>query len=212
MRRGLTIILILLFIFSINTASAATLQVDSKHYETIQSAIDEAHDGDTIKVSSGTYEENLWIEGKHVILTGTNYPKIYGATFLLGGNGTLYGFLVTKDGVYMRDGGRAIIRNCTFTNNGISIFTGTSIGNQLINNKFIKCGISIGDSYDTIITGNYIYKAPVGLLLYNGATCKLVNKNIFSNCQIAVQMEYPAKEWMINNKYIKNKVNFKITL
>jgi parallel beta-helix repeat protein len=214
MRKGLLFILSfsLIFLLVVGVASASTLYVGpTQKYKTIQSAINVAKNGDSIQVAYSTYNEHLMIVGKRVYLTGSNYPKIYGATFQAGGTGQLYGFGVTKAGVSISDGGNNIIRNCAFTNCGLGIFTGPAANNQILNNKFTYGGIAIGDSQGNVIQGNYIYKAPIGLRLFNGGYCKSVTQNTYSNCKIAVQMEAAAGNWMINNKYINNIVNFKIT-
>jgi parallel beta-helix repeat protein len=210
MRKALSIILTFLFLFSIvGVASAATLNVPG-NYKTIQGAINAAHSGDTIKVASGTYKENIKILDKRVYLTGSNYPNIYGCSFATGGTGQLYGFTVSKYGVSLSESGNNIIRNCAFTNCGISIITGSCSDNQLINNKITNGGICIFDSQNNIITGNYIYKGNIGLSLADGATCKLVTKNTFKSCNIGVKMESKAGDWMIKNTYSGNKYNFKI--
>jgi parallel beta-helix repeat protein len=209
MRKLLSILLIFAFIMSIGAASAATLNVPG-NYKTIQGAINAAHSGDTIKVASGTYKENLKITDKTVSLTGSYYPSIYGCSFAAGGRGKLYGFAVTKNGVSLSESGNDIIQNCAFTNCGISIITGSCSDNQLINNKITNGGICIFDSQNNIITGNYIYKGKIGLTLSDGASCKLVTKNTFKNCDVGVKMESKAGDWMINNIYSGNKKNFSI--
>ena len=56
----ISISLILCLIVISSTASAATLKVGPKEkYKTIQKAVNAAHEGDTIIVSSGTYRENV---------------------------------------------------------------------------------------------------------------------------------------------------------
>jgi parallel beta-helix repeat protein len=209
MRKLLSILLIFAFVLSIGAASAATLNVPG-NYKTIQGAINAAHNGDTVKVASGTYNENLVISGKKVSLTGSNFPKIYGASFKAMGNGQLYGFAVNKNGVQISEVGGTTIRNCALTNCGISVTTGTSTGNTLLNNKLTNCGISIHDSRDNSVIGNYVEKGKIGFVMGNGATCKTVTKNTFKNCQIGVQMEAKAGDWMTGNIYSGNKYNFKI--
>jgi nitrous oxidase accessory protein NosD len=203
---------ILFLILVSSTASAGTLQVGSKlHYKTIQSAIDAAHDGDTIKVSPGTYKENLQITNKKLTIIGTNYPAIYGARMWGGVSGMLYGFSIKKNGVIMSDGVNMTIRNCAFTNCGIDITGQTCIGNILLNNKITNGGISLYESKDTSIIGNYIYKCNTGLDIRGWTTCKTITKNKFSNCQVAVLLDSKGMlTVMKGNTYTRNELNIKL--
>ena len=54
--------------------SAATLLVQ-EDYETIQEAIDEAEDGDTIEVEAGTYLENIDYLGKAITIIAVDGPE-----------------------------------------------------------------------------------------------------------------------------------------
>jgi parallel beta-helix repeat protein len=199
--------LILLFIFSISTASAATLQVDSKHYKTIQSAINAANSGDTIKVAPGVYKEHVLIEGKTLTIKGLNYPQITGVNFQYGGNGGLYDFKIVNGGVVCAYSGSNIIKNCDFKDSGLSIVSCPE--NQIINNKFTNGVLSLWGSQENIITGNYITESIIGLNLYN-SSCTKCSKNTFSYCQIAVLLDAPPGDWMTRNKYIHNTENIRI--
>lgn len=80
------ILAILITTLLIGTASAATLYVGSTaKYKTIQSAVNAASDGDTIKVASGTYNEYVSISGKFINVYGTSYPKMNGFRITQGG-------------------------------------------------------------------------------------------------------------------------------
>jgi pectin methylesterase-like acyl-CoA thioesterase len=99
----------------IGVASAATYNVPAQ-YKTIQKAINVAHDGDTIKVASGTYKEYLDINGKQLTLIGSKFPKIYGIKIEQSGQGKIYNFAITKNGIDITDSAGNIIRNCALTN------------------------------------------------------------------------------------------------
>jgi parallel beta-helix repeat protein len=204
-----SIAVVLFLIVVSSTASAATLQVDAKHYKTIQSAVNAAHSGDTVKVARGIYKENILITDKQLTIIGMGYPVLYGARLYGGVTGMLYGLSFNKNGAELSDGVRITIRNCIFTNCGIDITGQTCTGNVILKNKITKGGIVLSETYDNIIQGNYIYKCKIGLSMGMRATCKSVTKNTFSNCQVAAQLEkVPAG--MIGNIYTKNKVNIKI--
>lgn len=63
--------------------SAATLRVPEQ-YVTIQMAINDASDGDTVIVSPGTYLENINFNGKNIVLISTdpNDPEIVATTII----------------------------------------------------------------------------------------------------------------------------------
>ena len=77
-------------------ALAVTRHVPSE-YGTIQSAINDCNDGDTIVVDTGTYYENINFNNKNIILTSTdpNNSSIVGSTII---NGQRAGSAVTFGG------------------------------------------------------------------------------------------------------------------
>jgi nitrous oxidase accessory protein NosD len=213
---SVTVILFLVLISA--TASASTLNVGSTaKYKTIQSAVNAAKSGDTIKVASGTYKENVQIAGKKVIIGGTNLPTVNGFSIhatdgpsgFVGGHNTIYGFKIVKNGVGMSEMGVNTIRNDVFVNCGVGIQGQTCSGNTILNNKFTNDGIYLYDTQDNAIIGNYISGAPIGLSIGTDATCKTITKNTFTKCKIGVQLEY-IPSYLTGNHYIKNKVNIKI--
>jgi len=68
--------------------SAQTLYVPSGEYSSIQSAINDANNGDTIVVSAGTYQENINFLGKAITVRSVdpNDPNVAAATIIDGSN------------------------------------------------------------------------------------------------------------------------------
>lgn len=204
------LILSITLTFLISTASAATLNVGpGARYHTIQSAIDAANDGDTIKVASGAYNETIQVTNKQLNIIGQNYPSVNGARLWGGVTGMLYGLAFTKDGVALSDGGHITVRNCKFTNCGIDIWTQTSTDCMIINNKITNGGILLYETYNNSVIGNYISGAEIGLQMGGGATCKSITKNTFEKCQVAAQLE-TVPTGMTGNTYKNNKINIKL--
>jgi len=129
------------------TAHAKIIYVDDDgpaDFTNIQSAIDDANNGDTIIVQPGRYIENINFLGKNIILTSTNPsdPNVVAATIIentdhpaVKFSGTedpscmLIGFNIngTIDGLYyrtdpnsmpIRNHTRATISNCLISGNG----------------------------------------------------------------------------------------------
>jgi hypothetical protein len=208
LKRILIVLLILLLLTSL--ASAATLKVGSKlQYKTIQSAVNAAKDGDTIKVPSGNYKENVKIT-KYLKMYGTNYPNVYGIECVKKGGCTINGFSFTKKGVICHyAGGNNLIRNNYFTNCGIDISGIICSNNTITNNKITGGTISLCETWDNVVTGNTVTKSKVAFHMYEFATCSKITKNIFSYNQVAVLVPFIPDE-LVGNKYIKNKVNVEI--
>lgn len=205
-----SVVVILVLIIVSSTASASTLNVGSTaKYKTIQSAVKAAKTGDTIKVASGIYKENVYVtSGKGLTITGTSFPTIYGADFSEGSGGMIFGFKISKYGVNLHDGAYVTIRNNAFTKKGVHIIGQTAQG-IILNNKFTGCGIDLFETYDNSVIGNYISGASIGLKMGGSASCKTVTKNTFTGCKVGVQVQ-AIPSYLIGNKYSKNKVNIKI--
>ncbi|HEY3363246.1 MAG TPA: NosD domain-containing protein [Methanosarcina sp.] len=209
---ALAIVIFVLIVVS-STASAATLNVGSTaKYKTIQSAVNAAKDGDTIKVAYGTYNENVKID-KQLFILGTKYPKVDGFYYYGGSAGTINGFSIKKYGINAAyDGGYpTIIRNNYFYNCGISLI-GLFMNDAIImNNQIIGGTIFLNDNHGQTITGNTISKSKIGLYMGEMGANPTVSKNTFKNCNTAVYVYSDSNPGQLktfsNNKYINNKVN-----
>lgn len=205
------LVFILLLIIVSSTASAATLNVGPKEkYKTIQSAVNAAKDGDTIKVAYSTYHENVRID-KSISLIGTKYPKVDGLNFIVSGN-QVNGFSFQKYGINVEyNAGGEIIKNNYFYNCGISL-CGLIGDTQIINNQITNGTILLYDTLQVTITGNTISKSKCGLYIGDVALLPTVTKNTFKNCNYGVYIYTidgdPGKlSTFSGNKYVGNKVN-----
>jgi len=213
------IILILSLALLVSLSSAATLNVPSQ-YKTIQRAVNAAHTGDTIYVASGTYKEYVVVSNKDIIFQGQKvnntykYPNVYGFHFSgcscsKMGSGDIYGFNITKYGVCYEYGvlGSNIIKNNHFYNRGIEIRGFPCSGNTIMNNKFTGnhnyVGVNLYESQGNVIKGNTFYKARIGLLLDDSATCKSISKNVFSSCKAGIRY-YILPDGLTDNTFEGN--------
>jgi parallel beta-helix repeat protein len=209
---ALILVMLALFLITVSsTASAATLNVGPKEeYKTIQSAVNAAQDGDTIKVAYDTYNENVEINKGELTFLGTEYPNVDGFNFK-GGSGEINGFTIQKDGVSTDYAGGGIIRNNYFYNCGISL-NGLMGGATIINNQITNGSISLYDTRKENITDNIISNCSTGLYVGDLAWIPTVTNNTFKNCDTAVYLygweQDPGRlPSFSGNKYINNKVN-----
>ncbi|MBN2581877.1 MAG: right-handed parallel beta-helix repeat-containing protein [Planctomycetes bacterium] len=101
-------------------AQAATLNVGSGGYSTIQSAIGAANDGDTIVVAAGTYNEHIDFAGKSVTIRSSNPDNaaVVAATII---NGTASGTCVTIANGEGQGAYPAILEGFTITNGAYTL-------------------------------------------------------------------------------------------
>lgn len=81
-----TTLLSLIVLLGTQVMAHSATHLVPQQYDTIQQAIDDANDGDTVIVSPGTYVENINFNGKNIILTSTDpeQPDIVAATIIKG--------------------------------------------------------------------------------------------------------------------------------
>jgi parallel beta-helix repeat protein len=207
---------IFLILFLISTASAATLKVPTQ-YKTIQTAVNAAHDGDTIQVAKGTYKEAVLIENKNINVYGLtkggkqkDYPVVNGFELRSNSGGIINGFSVLKNGIDIHDNfnGKVAVRNNYFTGCGISIAGPSYSGHSITNNKLSGGTISIFDTQNDQVTGNIVSKSKIGIEIGDGVNA-VIKKNTLSYNQIGIRRVQESgqltKNVMKNNKIdIKN--------
>ncbi|MFO7678349.1 MAG: PKD domain-containing protein [Thermoplasmatota archaeon] len=158
-----------MFLISTN-GIAEILTVDSNnetYYSTIQQAIDNALDGDTIVIQKGSYIESIWIN-KSITIKGEN--KAYTIISPLDQNT----FTINADDVILRNititnsatgislyGSHCTIANITFLDNDIGIMISNNSDNNIVySNNFVNNTIHAMDhssqnSWHSDILGNY---------------------------------------------------------
>ena len=131
-------------------------------YQTIQSALNESINGDTLVVEAGTYTESLNFDGQNLTLVSASGPE--STIISAGDNGPVLNMLnsgsSTIDGFTLRDGltsvgsaakinGSPTIKNCIIRDN-------TSTSNYVIfstGNVTVQDNVFCGNSHDTIGIG-----------------------------------------------------------
>ncbi len=136
------LIAILIAFLAVAPCSAAVITVDasgSADYQSIQEAVNNAQDGDTIVVRPGTYTEEVGFNGRRVTLRSQdpNEPTVVAATIITSDSGhsvyfdfgegsasVLEGFTITGHGVFCAGTGPTISKNV------IHDCTGAGIGGE----------------------------------------------------------------------------------
>lgn len=182
------------------SASGDILYVGSgQNYSKIQDAINDAYEGNTIYVYSGTFNENLVIN-KPLILTGQGS----GSTTIIGANENKHTIKIDTDDIHIS--GFTIknnlgsinhyhciylnsVSNCTITNNiikdgeyGIYLVNAnenTININNVENND--QNGISLSNSNNNIIQNNIIQNNGNGLYLSSGSSTNQIIQNTISS-------------------------------
>lgn len=215
MKREMSIFFTLIFIFQVlaGSAAAATLYVDTSgagNYTTIQAALVDAIDGDTIIVNPGTYPEETISVDKSVTIKGASgYPSVGGFYIIM--QSTINGMTITKGVSFGDSGGASTIRNNKFNGCGIGIGTNYGQGGQTIMNNLFSGspeGVSTFDSINNEITGNTFQDCEIGVSLYSGGGGHVVTGNTFKNCDVGLTIFEDSAS--VYNNYFSNDINLNL--
>lgn len=179
----LTILCLLSTVFLIGCkmarATSITLHVPAD-YPTIQAAINNARDGDTIQVSRGTYRENV-VVNKTISLIGEDRSS------------------TIIDGANVSDTIRITANNVT-----ISGLTATNS-----NSTDAFSGISLGNARNSIISGNNVSgNNGFGISMFWGYNNSIVNDIITNNGMDGIRIDgINASSQVVNNTIESNQID-----
>jgi parallel beta-helix repeat protein len=167
-------------------------------YSTIQAAIDDADNGDVIKVHPGTYIENIDFKGKSITVEST-WPGVWeavestiidgsGANVVEfgsgeGGNSVLKGFTLAggEYGIYCSNSVSPVISNCIIRDNNSDGIYCTSSSPEIKNSKIMSNsgdGIYVYDATSVpVIKNNLIYENDKGIAFADANSGSIVRNN-----------------------------------
>ena len=199
--KSLPVILVFAMLLCMINVQAATIYVPDD-YESIQQAIDNAKNGDTIIVRDGIYKENIKTD-KSVTLKSENGSAncIVQAAEITADNVTVSGFTIRGAEIYIKANNSVITNNNVETKNH-GIYLDYSNNNIITNNNIENSdhgiyvckdagiclrydyGIYLDYSNNNLITNNNIENNNYGIYLYgsnnNSIYLNNFNNNIYS--------------------------------
>lgn len=210
-------------------ADAAIITVDINgegNYSSIQKAINNSQDGDTILVSSGVYLENLEINKELTILSHSVLAGNRTKTYIIGAvpednvfniyssNVTVNGFCISggssgtdryESGIYLEGVQGCSLKNNLLIQNDLGISLNGSRGNSIVNNlvSLGNSGISLTDSEGNLISNNLLLTNKQGISLDNSVNNNLVNNTADSN-SIGVFLRNSKLNTLTYNLIIRN--------
>ena len=175
-KQNILTLLVILFVFIILTAgtvAADIVTVDDSggaNYTSIQDAVNNANNGDTILVYNGLYTENLYVKKELTIRSNYGNPD---DTIIQAANSSIHVFNVTADSV---------------TISGFKITGAAS-----------KSGIFLEGVKDCIVTNNILLKNNYGISLKRSSNNKLENNMVNSNNWGVFLGQYSNDNTLSNN-------------
>lgn len=204
-------------------------------FSSIQSAIDNASENDTIYVYNGIYNENLVID-KPLNLTGEdNEETVIRSNFegyviwVNADNVHISNFKIVTDGlrpiIYVSgcdyvdinenrlfgDGTGLRLRDSSFNNIHENYFSGARISvyesnsNKITNNFFFDACISVSSSHNNEISQNEIKTVDTGILIDENSYDNFISYNKMENCGFGINIGGSGKNTISYNDFISNK-------
>ncbi|WP_226990888.1 PGF-pre-PGF domain-containing protein [Methanosarcina acetivorans] len=208
---SLFILILSLQVFS-GSAAAAIIYVDSDgsgNYATVQAALDNAVDGDTIIVRPGNYNEDLAVDVSVTLNGSSGYPTV--GKIEVNRQSQISGLTITGGVRFEQAGMSCIIRNNKFDECGVSIGNNYAYGNQtIIDNLFTDSptGVFTYDSIYNKITGNTFQNCHTGIELTYGGGLHVVKDNTFQDCDVGVRLIDDSAT--IYNNYFSSDINLEL--
>ncbi|MBL7152455.1 MAG: right-handed parallel beta-helix repeat-containing protein [Phycisphaerae bacterium] len=215
------LIAILAVLAGVAASQARIITVDDDgpaDFNSIQPAVEDANDGDTILVAAGTYYENIRVlrkEGINLIGAGADVTTIDGSTGgstnVVGYNtasGEISGFTIANSAHFWRgvfaSHSTVTIRDNIIRHNymGISISSDSDaliFGNRIINNAALYAAVRILDSNATIINNTVAENSGYGIYCRFGSG-SIINNTITGNMRGIFTS--PREEQVITNNII----------
>jgi len=223
--RRATVLLLMILCILVAFPNVGTVKAEPKtivipdDYASIQAAIDNAADGDTIFVKEGTYHENV-VVNKSLSLVGENVD-----TTIIDGNppeGYRIAITIHCDGVsvsgfkllYGYAGIQLVsVKNCSISGNRIAgnqqgiLLISTSYSN-ITENYCEQIGLSgairLSDSSYNLVAGNYIRFCTEGIQILQYSANNTVTENTITDCDdVAIRLQYSDNNTITRN-YVSN--------
>jgi nitrous oxidase accessory protein len=187
-------------------AEARTIVVPDD-YSTIQEAIDNASEGDTIFVKRGVYVENP-VVNKSVSLIGEDRDStvidVTAGLKVQSNNVTIAGFTIYDgyDGISLATNYCNISGNkITNTTHGIVVFGyENSISGNILESIGLSSAIQLNFANRNLISGNYIVSCVEGIQIWQNSNNNTIRENTITNCQdTAINFQYSNDNVIVGN-------------
>lgn len=182
MRNILYFLMTFFIVAMVSCAGAVTITVDDDtegaNYKSIQNAVDNATDGDTVLVYPGNYTENVHVSKELTITSLSENPV---DTVIHAANSEDDVFNVVADNVTIKGFGISGARTDQYGDDKAGIyFEGVNNSVTKKNNVFSNgYGIFLFDSYNNTLTENNVYMGRIGgIFLWNSSNNELNNNLI----------------------------------
>jgi nitrous oxidase accessory protein len=210
-------------------ASAAELTVGTDgQYKTIQQAVNAATSGDTIRVTPGTYNENVVVNKSLTITAASGRPTVQAAdssadVFLLTSPGVhIDGLTITggASGVNIQQTSKCVVTNVFARDNVRGVYLSHSTENEISNNNLADNGYGVyGDTASSnTISSNVATGAKGngnalgdGIFLNYGEANTITHNNLSANHVFGISI-YTSTRNIISNNTMSDNVNIGVRL